>query len=309
MTHRITSQIYLPPAANFINTRRPPFTQQPCPRPWSKAVSLPIRPHPQRPHARSQRPSRICQPSFATASTNLQVSSLARRESFEKSNADNSSLGCGRYYEQPVSSHYRHSVSGDYSIKDHRKVHGCKDGAACPMAPWNQYLDWAPAVILVNSAHDNSTRLLAYGGYPRVCTPETHRKALQCHEATTEQPDITRVSSAVREDTLSIFYGGHPFVFRFISSDGTDKHKILQYLDTIGPHNARRLEEVHIVYARKKQAKEIEKDVLREMKVRGVSTGGMANLGVVRLTRLGWPFSQTDSGVLDAVTRARGLNY
>ncbi|KAM3416362.1 hypothetical protein BST61_g7964 [Cercospora zeina] len=120
---------------------------------------------------------------------------------------------------------------------------------------------------------------------------------------------IARVNKFFREDTLSIFYGGHPFVFRLLSADGSDREKILRFLDTIGPANAKRLEEVHIVYARKQQKKEIENDLLREMKVRGVATKGDEELGVVRLTKLAFPFSQLDASVHDAVTKARGLSY
>ncbi|PIA95024.1 hypothetical protein CB0940_08480 [Cercospora beticola] len=217
--------------------------------------------------------------------------------------------GCGKYYEEPVSSHFRHSVEGDYTVEHHHKAHGCKDRASCSNAPWDDFRSWSPAAIMVNPARDSTTRVNGFLPWPRTCKSDRWRRPLRCYEATTDQPAITRVSRVVRGDTLSIFYGGHPFIFRLISTDGSDKDKILQYLDTIGLVNASRLEEVYIVYARKQQEKEIEKDLLREMKVRGVITGGMDKLGVVRLTRLGYPFSQTDSGVLDAVTRARGLNY
>jgi hypothetical protein len=126
----------------------------------------------------------------------------------------------------------------------------------------------------------------------------------RCNKVKFVQPELTRVSSAVRSETLSIYYGTHSIVMLMLSHDASDQGRILNWLDAIGPQNAARVNSVYIVYSRKRELHEMEKNLLIEMKRRGVRTSP-ADHGVVTMIKLGHPYLCDNESILHEVDLVR----
>ncbi|KAF7197661.1 hypothetical protein HII31_01000 [Pseudocercospora fuligena] len=220
--------------------------------------------------------------------------------------------GCLKFYEEPDRNRRscaRHTVCGDYTADAHPVVHGCGDGEHCSFASWDGFRDWKAAAYFVNG--DPTFDTANYG--PRTCVENfaryttratSPRKSLICYQMTGAQPGLTRVSKKVREDTLPIFYGNHPFVVRLFSANASDENRVFRWLDTIGPAAANMLREIYIFYARKQQLKHIRNNVLPELRARGVKTAP-GELGVVHLTRVTYPYNTNEVSVLEATSKLR----
>lgn len=69
-----------------------------------------------------------------------------------------------------------------------------------------------------------------------------------------EQPELTKVSRQIRNDTLPIFYGSHIFLFTLFDRD-VDATSICKWMSRIGRHNVSLLRKVIIVTRSKKNTK------------------------------------------------------
>ncbi|KAK0287847.1 hypothetical protein LTR91_022260 [Friedmanniomyces endolithicus] len=102
------------------------------------------------------------------------------------------------------------------------------------------------------------------------------------------QPSLTKVSIAVRADTLPIYYGKHIF-YAFISDVEEESASLLRWLSIIGPHNASLLRNIILVYCKKTVARYIIKDLQPEMARLGVRVGD-----AVKLRRTDYPHCNCD---------------
>ncbi|KAK1071436.1 hypothetical protein LTR74_003313 [Friedmanniomyces endolithicus] len=102
------------------------------------------------------------------------------------------------------------------------------------------------------------------------------------------QPSLTKVSTAVRADTLPIYYGKHIF-YAFVSDGEEDGTTLLRWLSTIGSHNASLLRNIILVYGKKTVAHCIVRDLQPEMARLGVRVGD-----AVKLRRTDYPHCNCD---------------
>lgn len=113
-----------------------------------------------------------------------------------------------------------------------------------------------------------------------------------CHEATIAQPALTTVSKLCRQETLSIFYGDHPIVAK-LNGDG---NRLLEWLDTIGAVSAGHIRRLYLIYSRKEESHYIDKELRRELRMRGLSAGEQD--GVLRLVRVSFPYKCDEASIL-----------
>ena len=108
------------------------------------------------------------------------------------------------------------------------------------------------------------------------------------------QPDLTKATRQVRDETLTVFYGSSTFVLTLfdISIDGA---AIESWLQAIGAQSTSYLRRIKIIYRRKKTAKYIKKKLLSTMEQLGIRS---ATEGVVVATRLKCPFCYCEKCIM-----------
>ena len=105
------------------------------------------------------------------------------------------------------------------------------------------------------------------------------------HITRISQPELTKVSKQVRDETLSIFYGNRSFLFTLMNTE-IDGLTVRKWLRTIGKENAAKLRTLKIVYRTKADRRYVKEDLMREMKKLGVKT----DEDVVMVKRLQYPY-------------------
>ncbi|KAK0255127.1 hypothetical protein B0A54_11299 [Friedmanniomyces endolithicus] len=157
-------------------------------------------------------------------------------------------------------------------------------GTGCASIAYNRALIDRPAILCICrypfTTFDRFLRMkFCNFGKTRVCN-----SLLSCFTPTRpSQPSLTKVSTAVRADTLPIYYGKYTF-YAFISDVEEDDETLLRWLSTIGPHNASLLRNIILVHDEQAVAHYIVKDLQPEMARLGVRVGD-----AVKLKRAAYP--------------------
>ncbi|KAK0781735.1 hypothetical protein LTR02_013195 [Friedmanniomyces endolithicus] len=158
----------------------------------------------------------------------------------------------------------------------------------CASIAYNRALIDRPAFLCIRqhpaTRHDRSQRR-RFCKWKTTCICNT----LSCFTpAEISQPSLTKVSTAVRADTLPIYYGKHIF-YAFVSDGEEDGTTLLRWLSTIGSHNASLLRNIILVYGKKTVAHYIVRDLQPEMARLGVRVGD-----AVKLRRTDYPHCNCD---------------
>ena len=153
---------------------------------------------------------------------------------------------------------------------------------------FNRGLIDRPAFLCIRqhpaTRHDRS-QPMRFCKWGKTCICNT----LSCFTpAEISQPSLTKVSTAVRADTLPIYYGKHIF-YAFVSDVEEDGATLLRWLSTIGSHNASLLRNIILVYGKKTVAHYIVRDLQPEMARLGVRVGD-----AVKLRRTDYPHCNCD---------------
>lgn len=152
------------------------------------------------------------------------------------------------------------------------------------------------AILIINSDGETRRELTKVRETNPACA------FMSDHIATVNQPELTRVSRQVRKDTLPIFYGHHPFVYRVTAGNvQASVQKLLDWLDTLGPTNAAMIRRLVLVYLRKKNLRYFTVKLLPELRRRGLDTA------VLRYERMGHPFQLNELAVLKGLYDKRGV--
>jgi hypothetical protein len=128
----------------------------------------------------------------------------------------------------------------------------------------------------------------------QMATATTHSGHIQNG---VEQPELTKVSKQVRNDTLPIFYGSHSFLFTLFDRE-IDTASIFKWMRAIDKDNAALLREVKIVVRSKRDMKYAENKLKPALKKQGLDVDGRTDVKVVKLQ---YPFCYCEGCVRKAL--------